>query len=193
MLSQTGVRRRYRGVRALLPFVIFPMTGLVAMPLRGRTAWGAEPEAAPTAATPAKHGAAPAGKLQHLGPAEAASVLGHPVHGPNGQEIGRVIDVLVDRAGHPRAAVIDFGGFMGVGSRKVAVDWHLLRFAPHQKNTDIALALTPDQIKAAPEYKPGENPVIVAAPPAAPTAQQHLSPAQPVSGAAPTAASAGAK
>ena len=28
------------------------------------------------------------------------------------------------------AAIIDFGGFLGVGSRKIAIDWRLLRFDP---------------------------------------------------------------
>lgn len=120
------------------------------------------PEAQP--APPAEAGGEEAGKLQHLAPAEAASVLGRPVRGPDGHEMGRIVDVLVDQAGHPRAAVIDFGGFMGVGSRKIAVDWHLLRFAPSEPGKPITLELTPDQIKAAPEYKPGSNPTVVTAP-----------------------------
>src|SRR6266849_2785320 len=37
-------------------------------------------------------------------------------------------DVLVDRSGIVRAAVIDFGGFLGVGSRKIVVDWNALHF-----------------------------------------------------------------
>ena len=37
-----------------------------------------------------------------------------------------VVDVLVDRSGLPLGAVIDFGGFLGVGSRKIAIDWQLL-------------------------------------------------------------------
>jgi len=36
--------------------------------------------------------------------------------------------VVVDRSGQVRAAVIDFGGFLGVGSRKIAVDWDALSF-----------------------------------------------------------------
>ena len=40
----------------------------------------------------------------------------------NGEDLGMITDLIVDRAGRPRAVVIDFGGFLGAGSRKVAVD-----------------------------------------------------------------------
>jgi hypothetical protein len=41
------------------------------------------------------------------------------------EDMGRIVDVIVDRSGQVRAAVIDFGGFLGVGSRKIAVDWNM--------------------------------------------------------------------
>ena len=41
--------------------------------------------------------------------------------------MGRIVDVIVNRSGQVRAAIIDFGGFLGVGSRKVAVEWSALR------------------------------------------------------------------
>ena len=44
------------------------------------------------------------------------------------ENMGRIVDVLVDRSGQVRAAIIDFGGFLGVGSRKIAVDWNALHF-----------------------------------------------------------------
>src|SRR5262245_65323111 len=61
---------------------------------------------------------------------DVQSILGRQVLGSAGENLGRVIDIVVDRNGQVRAAVIDFGGFLGVGSRKIAVDWNALRFAP---------------------------------------------------------------
>jgi hypothetical protein len=76
--------------------------------------------------------------------------------------MGRVIDVIVDSGERVRAAVIDFGGFLGVGSRKIAVDWSALRFDGAVKDEkNIKLALTPDQLKAAPEYKDGNSSVAI--------------------------------
>ena len=70
------------------------------------------------------------------------------------------------RKAQPQAAVIDFGGFMGVGSRKIAVEWSALHFAPGDAKHPITLDLTQDQIKAAPEYKDVAKPapVVVARP-----------------------------
>jgi hypothetical protein len=76
--------------------------------------------------------------------------------------MGRIVDVLVDRQGRVRAAVIDFGGFLGVGSRKIAVDWNALDFADSKRDF-ITLALTRDQVKAAPEYKDKQAVVVLGA------------------------------
>ena len=70
-------------------------------------------------------------------------------------------DVIVDREGKVRAAVIDFGGFLGVGSRKIVVDWNALHFGRvASKRDSITLELTKEQVTAAPEYKE-DAPVIV--------------------------------
>lgn len=89
-------------------------------------------------------------------------ILGRTVQGADGKDMGRIIDVIVDSVGRVRAAVIDFGGFLGVGSRKIAVDWTALHFDGALKNErNIGLALTQDQLKAAPEYKDGSPSVAI--------------------------------
>ena len=89
-----------------------------------------------------------------LGSRQAQSVLGKEVRSSADENMGRIVDVIVDHAGRVRAAIIDFGGFLGVGSRKIAVDWNALRFAPANADRDVVtLELTRDQVKAAPEYK----------------------------------------
>ena len=102
--------------------------------------------------------------LKTVLPTEAMPVLGHNVHGPDGKVIARLIDVLVDPDGHPVAAVLDFGGFMGVGSRKIAVHWGALHFETTTDAHEIVLSLTPDEIKAAPEYKDPDKPAPVVVP-----------------------------
>jgi len=77
--------------------------------------------------------------------------------------MGRIIDVIVDKAGMPRAAIIDFGGFLGVGSRQIAVDWNALHFSPAGKAERITLDLTRDQLKSAPEYEKGKPVVVLGA------------------------------
>ena len=88
------------------------------------------------------------------------AVLGRQVRTSAGEDMGRVVNVVVDQSGQVRAAIIDFGGFLGVGNRKIAVDWNALHFAPGGKDP-IMLDLTRDQVKAAPEYKDGRPLVLI--------------------------------
>jgi hypothetical protein len=91
------------------------------------------------------------------------AVLGAAVHSSSGEDMGHIVQVLVDQAGTMRAAVIDFGGFLGVGSRKVVVDWAALHFAPEDQPQRIIVDLTRDQVKAAPEYRTGKPVVVLGA------------------------------
>lgn len=107
----------------------------------------------------------PPGNVQRVPPEQALAILGHTVTDPTGRTIGRLVDVLVGNDGEPQAAVIDFGGFMGVGNRKIAVEWSGLHFAPANAKQPITLELSQDQIKAAPEYKDTTKPApVVVAP-----------------------------
>jgi hypothetical protein len=104
---------------------------------------------------------APAPSVTIIGAKEAHGVLGRDVRSPADEDMGRIVDVIVDRAGMVRAAVIDFGGFLGVGSRKIVVDWNALHFGRvTNKGDSITLELTKEQVTAAPEYKE-DTPIVV--------------------------------
>jgi hypothetical protein len=109
-------------------------------------------------------GAAEPPSLTVLNNHEVEGILGRPVVSAAEENMGRIVDVIVDSSGRVRAAVIDFGGFLGVGSRKIAVDWSVLHFPPPgQPNAKISLDLTRDQVKAAPEYQEGKPVVVLGA------------------------------
>ena len=104
---------------------------------------------------------APPPSVTIIGAREAHGVLGRDVRSPTDEDMGRIVDVIVDRAGVVRAAVIDFGGFLGVGSRKIVVDWNALHFGHvANKGDSITLELTKEQVTAAPEYKE-DTPIVV--------------------------------
>jgi hypothetical protein len=104
---------------------------------------------------------APPPSVTIIGARDAHGVLGRDVRSPADEAMGRIVDVIVDRGGTVRAAVIDFGGFLGVGSRKIVVDWNALHFGRVANKTDkITLELTKEQVTAAPEYKE-DTPIVV--------------------------------
>ncbi len=126
------------------------------------------PAPEPAAAPPSEAAAAPA-QQELIYHGEASSLLGRTVRDLGGTPLGRIVDVLVDDAGLPRAAVVDVGGFMGMGVRRVAVTWRALHFDTAQGVGRITFDMTLDQIKDVPEYKrltgPADPPVAVAVPP----------------------------
>lgn len=148
--------------------------------------------AAPTTAKPTSPATTPPGNTET--PAvvvegkSADTLLGKPVQSASGDDMGRIIDVMVDHTGLVRAAIIDFGGFLGVGTRKIAVDWRVLHFPPDGSMDKIVADLSQDQLRVAPVYKSGEPVVIVGradvsppapASPAPPPAPASSAPVQP--------------
>ncbi len=134
--------------------------------------------AAPAAAQTQAPAAAPSGEaIEQVPSNQVVAVLGLAVKGDAGKEIGRIVDVLVDRTGAPRAAVIDVGGFLGMGSRKVAVEWPALRFVMG-KAAAATLAIPSAMIKSAPAYDPAK-PVEALGLPEVPPAAPHAAPAAP--------------
>ncbi|MCW3473849.1 PRC-barrel domain-containing protein [Limobrevibacterium gyesilva] len=99
----------------------------------------------------------PTVELQRIPAKEANTALGRRVVDPGGDEIGQLVDVLVDKRLRPVAAVIDFGGFMGVGTRRVAIDWARLRLVRDGGEPRFAVDLDDAVIAAAPEYRGGEE------------------------------------
>ena len=123
-------------------------------------------EAAPEAPAAAPREGTPATVVDNQ---QIEGIIGKSVRSSADEDMGRVIDVLVNRTGQARGVVIDFGGFLGVGSRKVAVDWSALHFPDSRKSNNITLDLTRDQVRVAPEYRAGVPVVILRAPEAQPT------------------------
>ena len=93
---------------------------------------------------------------------DGRGILGSAVRSATNENMGRIVDVVVDRAGTARAAVIDFGGFLGVGSRKIAVDWNAMRFTAEN---GVTIDLTRDQVKSAPQYQEGKPIMVLSASP----------------------------
>lgn len=78
-----------------------------------------------------------------------------------GENMGRIVDVLFDHGGKPCAAIVDFGGFLCVGTQKIVVDWSAPRFDLGEKKNVVSLDLGREELRSAPEYKQSERPIAV--------------------------------
>jgi hypothetical protein len=154
------------GTSTLVCVVVLALT--MAFAANGGTSGTAMPPASspsassPSASPPIPPRATP--EVTVLNNHEVEGVLGREVRSATDENMGRIVDVLVNRSGQVVAAIIDFGGFLGVGSRKIAVDWNALHFPPPaQPGGFIKLELTRDQVAAAPEYQEGKPVVVLGA------------------------------
>jgi hypothetical protein len=134
-----------------------------------------KPKAAPAPQNPASIGPPPPAPADAVVDAQVGevgtslgSILGRDVTSPKGEDLGRVVDVLADAQGHVRVAIIDFGGFLGVGTRRIAVDWPLLRFDLNARDKPLILSVDRQKLQSAPEYNSNKPRVLM--PPAAPDA-----------------------
>lgn len=81
-------------------------------------------------------------------------LIGKNVYGTDDSSVGTVSDVTVDTAGAVQDVVIDFGGFLGMGTTKVALTFDELTILTDGNKADIRVYVdaTKDQIKAMPVF-----------------------------------------
>jgi sporulation protein YlmC with PRC-barrel domain len=58
----------------------------------------------------------------------ASKVVGLNIYNDNNESLGSINDLLTDKSGNIKAAVISVGGFLGVGTRLVAVPFDKIKF-----------------------------------------------------------------
>lgn len=89
-------------------------------------------------------------------------LIDREVLGADGHVLGHVVNVLIGSDGEMRAVVLDIGGFLGVGSRRVAVSSALLTINRDSgKNHTITLYVPDQAIRSAPQYDPDAQDVSV--------------------------------
>jgi sporulation protein YlmC with PRC-barrel domain len=85
----------------------------------------------------------------------AEELTGTHVYGPSDEHIGTIGDfVLGEGEGSIDAVIIDFGGFLGIGTKEVAVAYEDLQFFADENgdNRSLVLNVTREQMEAAPAF-----------------------------------------
>lgn len=111
------------------------------------------PQAATTQATPAEKPATPAvDALSHGSKVRVERMLGKTVVGSDGKEIGSVEDVLIDAdSGAASQIVVSSGGVLGLGAKKIAVDYADVSFDDENEQVRVS-TLTADAVEGMPEF-----------------------------------------
>ncbi|MCK0207276.1 PRC-barrel domain-containing protein [Starkeya koreensis] len=82
-----------------------------------------------------------------------SDLVGTDVVTSTDEKLGSISDVVVERDGSIIAAVIDVGGFLGIGAKPVAVSFDSLTPTPTDNGQKIVVALSKEELNNAPEFK----------------------------------------
>jgi hypothetical protein len=90
----------------------------------------------------------------------ASKFKGTDVMGPDNQKIGDVTDILFDKSGKIEAYVVSVGGFLGMGSKDVALAPQSFDVTPGSNGSadKLRLSMTKDQLKEAKNFEPYQPP-----------------------------------
>ncbi len=80
-----------------------------------------------------------------------SKIIGSDVVNEKQEGIGKVDDLIISRDDHEVFAILSVGGFLGLGSKLVAVRYQDLQLAPDNKGFVLPGA-TKESLKALPEY-----------------------------------------
>lgn len=107
---------------------------------------------------------------------------GTDVIGTDDKKIGDVSDVLFDKDKKILAYIVGVGGFLGIGQKDVAIDPASFQMVPGKDQNDfkLRLAMTKDELKAAPAFEPYQAP--------RPVSSSNTAPTRPMGGPAPAPA-----
>jgi PRC-barrel domain protein len=90
---------------------------------------------------------------------------GTDVLGPDDQKVGDVSDVLFEKNGAKiEAYIVSVGGFLGIGSKDVALAPSAFQIVPGDPNSatnsdpKLKISMTKDQLKEAPNFEPYKEP-----------------------------------
>jgi sporulation protein YlmC with PRC-barrel domain len=84
----------------------------------------------------------------------ASKLVGADVSNPQGESIGEVNEVILDDGGQAEGLLIDVGGFLGVGERRVLVAWSDVTIHREDNGSlTVATALDKARLETLPEYR----------------------------------------
>ena len=81
----------------------------------------------------------------------SSKVAGTAVYNANGDKLGSIDDLIVDKlSGQVRYAVLEFGGFLGVGTDRYPMPWSTLKYDTGLEG--YVVPLRKEQLEKAPRY-----------------------------------------
>lgn len=86
-------------------------------------------------------------------------VEGTSVYDTAGEKLGSIDDLMIDKiSGQIRYAVLEFGGFLGMGTDRYPIPWKVLKYSPEKAG--YVVPLDKAKLEKAPKYAESSAPVF---------------------------------
>jgi sporulation protein YlmC with PRC-barrel domain len=85
----------------------------------------------------------------------SSNLVGMSVTNSNNDDIGKIDNLLLNKDGNLTGVVVSIGGFLGIGSKHVALPMSEVQINPGQKKAMVSLSK--DDLKNAPDFKTKEE------------------------------------
>jgi sporulation protein YlmC with PRC-barrel domain len=86
-------------------------------------------------------------------------VEGTSVYNPGGDKLGSIDDLMIDKiSGQVRYAVLEFGGFLGIGTDRYPIPWRVLKYSTDRGG--YVVPLDKAKLERAPKYAESSAPVF---------------------------------
>lgn len=83
----------------------------------------------------------------------SSRLVGLPVYGANHDKIGAIDDLVIDQSGAIQAMVIGVGGFLGIGTKDIAVSLKSVSILRDEKGDRAISELSRSEIELAPSFQ----------------------------------------
>jgi sporulation protein YlmC with PRC-barrel domain len=90
-----------------------------------------------------------------MGPQRISMIMGQSIKNVDGQDLGKVEDVVIDQNGKITYVILSHGGFLGIGDKLVPIPWNSI--AAHgnatQNRNYLMVDMSKDMIEKAPNFE----------------------------------------
>jgi sporulation protein YlmC with PRC-barrel domain len=86
---------------------------------------------------------------------KADNLIGTRVYGTKNEDVGEISNIIINPGKKTKAAVIDVGGFLGLGEKTVSVPMNELRIMREEEGDDLRVYIdaTEERLENLPEYE----------------------------------------
>lgn len=85
-------------------------------------------------------------------------VEGTAVYDTSGNKLGSIDDLMIDKiSGHVRYAVLEYGGFLGMGTDRYPLPWSVLKYDTSKEG--YVVPLDQKKLEGGPRYPESERPI----------------------------------